>query len=322
MEDACLFSRSRGIRVVWGVYGNCTLNCGHCAVAMEDYRNPEIGKYGKVLEGMGLSGVDNIYISGGEPLLWKDVFGFVEKAGENGIFTTLGTNGTCLGGSAEKLREAGIGKVFISLDSHEEDVHDYLRGPGVFRKAMGGLGELKEWGIPARADCIIWKRNYRKLDEFVDFCERKGFEEIAFAWPVDIGKIGSDILPPRGEYFEIGSKLESLRKESGIKISYHRFGRFGKECGDCPGGEKIFYLDWRGRLSPCFWLSSLDPGRFSTEESVFEEDFSDLKKSGRIHRLLSDKAERRSEFGPGCPAMCIAHNGEFRSRDPCLSQVL
>jgi len=321
-DSACLFSETSSVRVVWGVYGKCSLNCRHCSVSKEDYSNPGIDKYGPVIKDMKTSGVDTIYMSGGEPLLWKHSLDFVKFVKENRIAAAMGTNGTELNkGVVEKLSDLGIDKIFLSLDSHKEDVHNYLRGENVFRKAVKGMELLDEHGVYTRVDSVLWRENYNNLDDFVEFCKDKGAEEMAFAWPVRLGNAirNPDILIPEEKYFEVGQNLKSLKEKHSneIKISYHRFEKFDSDCKGCSGGRRIFYLDWKGRLSPCFWISNID-SEFFTKENVFDKDFSRLKEDETIEKFIKTEEKRKEGFGPGCPAICKIYNNDIYSKDPLL----
>ena len=318
----CLFSESSGIRIVWGVYGKCSLNCKHCSVTKEDYKNPEIEKYEPTLKDMKSLGVDTIYISGGEPLLWKDIFDFIKLVKENDITATLGTNGTELNQrNVEKLSVIGIDKIFLSLDSHKEEVHNFLRGRDVFRRTLNGLKLLNEHKIYTRIDCVLWKENYKNIEEFVNFCKDNDAEEVAFAWPVRVGNatINPNILIPEEEYIEVGRNLKDLKEKysNEIKISYHRFENFDSDCKGCNGGRRIFYLDWKGRLSPCFWISNID-SRFFTKGSVFDKGFSRLRADETIESFIKMEEKRKEDFGPGCPAICKIYNKSFSSKDPLL----
>jgi len=322
-NPVCLFSESSGIRIVWGVYSKCSLNCKHCSVIKEDYKNPSIDKYEPVLKDMKSSRVDTIYISGGEPLLWKDIFDFVKLVKENGIIAALGTNGTELSQrNVEELLEIGIDKIFLSLDSHKEEVHNFLRGENVFRRAVNGLKLLNEYKIYTRIDSVLWKENYNNIEDFVNFCKNNGAKEVAFAWPMKVGnaKTNPNILIPETEYLEIGKKLKSLKEKysNEIKISYHRFESFDSECQGCQGGKKIFYIDWRGRLSPCFWISAID-SEFFTKDNIFRNKFSEMKESEVIKNFIQMETKRKDVFGSGCPAICKIYNGNFYSKDVLFS---
>ena len=100
-----------------------------------------------------------------------------------------------------------------------------------------------------------------------------------------------------------------------IKVSYHRFDFFDDSCKDCGGGEKILYINNEGRISPCFWISSIFP-EFLTERNIFEEEFLELKNDIAIRNFMKKEKKRYGVFGPGCPAMCTISNDMFHSKDP------
>lgn len=321
-EPPCLFSKSSGLRVVWGVTGECSLKCKHCAVEIKSKEGDfPLGRYERVLGDMKKCGVDDLYISGGEPLLWEGIFDFVKHAKDNNITTTLGTNAMNLSQATVKnLSQAGIDKVFVSLDHYQEQKHNFLRGGDIFDKATRGLELLADYGVPARIDTLIWKENYLHLREHLDFCKNLA-GEIVFAWPVRLGNAAknADILPPEERYLEIGKELGRLKEEysGSLKINYHRFGKFGNSCRDCNGGKEIFYLDKEGHISPCFWIYAVFP-EYSTKTSVFGSGFAETKNGKPIEDFTKEKVRRYSLHGPGCPALCSIYNGRFHSKDPLL----
>ncbi|NIO44768.1 MAG: hypothetical protein GTN36_04420 [Candidatus Aenigmarchaeota archaeon] len=169
---------------------------------------------------------------------------------------------------------------------------------------------------------MLWKRNYKNLEEFVKFCKSKNIEEIAFAWPIKIGNAAKnpDIFIPEEEYLETGRNLKLLKKKysNKINISYHRFEHFNSNCRDCNGGRKIFYINWRGQLSPCFWISAIKP-EFFTKKNVFENNFSILKNGRIVKKFIKMKEDRKKIFNLGCPAICKIYNKKFYSKDPLLT---
>ncbi|MEM5791167.1 MAG: radical SAM protein, partial [Candidatus Aenigmatarchaeota archaeon] len=257
---------------------------------------------------------------GGEPLLFEDIYELVKFGKKLGVNITLGTNGTLLNEEVvRKLRYSKIDKVFVSLDHWEKEKHEWLRGESVFEKTINGIELLKKYGIRVRIDSIIWKQNYDAIEKLVEFCEKLNVDEVMFAWPVKVGlaeKNYFQIFPPKEEYFSIGKKLKTIQKCSKVKVSYHRFKYFSKNCKDCPGGEKIFYINPEGRVSPCFWISCLLD--LFSEKTVFEEKFLRLINDKSLEYFRKEKRKRYKQFGPGCPAICIIENGNLYSKDPLL----
>jgi len=324
MNSPCLFSEKDKIRIVWGVRSKCNMKCKHCSANFREEMKEVMGKkddYRRVLADMGKSGVGEIYLSGGEPLLLDSIFDIIKFGKENNITITLGTNGAILDEEkVKRLRDAGVDKVFMSLDHYQEEKHDFLRNGKVFKKAVKGIEYLKKYGIYTRVDSVIWKDNYQDLDNFVNFCKNLGVNEITFAWTMKVGRAieNDSILPPKSEYFKVGEKLKELKKKYTMpKISYHRFERFDKKYCDCPGGKKIFYMSPAGKVSPCFWINTLLPD-FFTEKNIFEEKVSNLFRDKKIKKFIEMEQKRYKDFGPGCPATCLIENNKFHSKDPLL----
>jgi len=317
----CLSSTSKKIRVIWDITNKCNLKCKHCAVeSKKSSALQNLEKYFKALESMEEAGVDTVYLSGGEPLLFDYLYDLIDYGKRLGLEITIGTNGTLLNErSAKKLKDANIDRVFVSLDHWRKEKHDWLRGNGTFEKTINGIKLLKKYEVYTRIDSIVWKENYKELEKLVDFCKKLKADEIIFAWPVKVGSALKNydyIFPPEEEYLKIGEKLEALRKSKSIKVSYHRFRYFDESAKDCPGGRKIFYINGEGRISPCFWLSTMLD--LFTERNIFEEEFSSLLEDYNIQEFRKIEERRHEKFGPGCPAVCKIYNKTIYSKDPLL----
>ncbi len=324
----CLFTEIQGIRVTWEVNGVCNLKCAHCCVSAENkcIISPDLEKYKKNIDQLVEDRVKAIYISGGEPFLWDGIFEFIRYAKERGIgLISLATNATLLTKeTVEKLEKAGTDKILISLDHYIPDLHDKLRGiKGTFDAAIKGVENVKKYSnIFIRVGTVIWKENYQNLEEFVKFLIEKGVDEVIFSWLMKTGRAVNypEIFVDKEYYFFINEKLERLKKKHSreIKISFHRFQKLRKNSRDCPGGEKFYYINYRGQFGPCSWISKLFPEKYLTKDSLLEKPLSTLKNSSEFQSFIRDKEERYSKFGPGCPAVCTIENGNFFSRDPLL----
>ena len=83
--------------------------------------------------------------SGGEPLSRKDFFEVARHAVDRGLYVSVATNGTLLTKeNVQKLKQARVNYVDISIDGATAKTHDEFRGvPGAFDKAVTGLKELR-----------------------------------------------------------------------------------------------------------------------------------------------------------------------------------
>jgi cyclic pyranopterin phosphate synthase len=120
----------RDLRV--SVTDRCNFRCVYCMpkeVFGRDYpflpraellTFEEIARLGRTFAGLG---VEKIRITGGEPLVRRDVERLVEMlAAIDGLDLTLTTNGALLARKAQALRDAGLTRVTVSLDSLDDDV--------------------------------------------------------------------------------------------------------------------------------------------------------------------------------------------------------
>lgn len=139
----------------------CNLRCKHClndsGEIMANQLNNE--EFEKLINDLAKAGIQEIRFTGGEPLLYKDIYKLIKLATDNGICTSLGTNGTLATEEvAKKLKEAGLKKVVVSIDG-TRDMHDEIRGKGNYDKAIEGLKKLKDAGIDVRVNAVIMKSN-------------------------------------------------------------------------------------------------------------------------------------------------------------------
>lgn len=170
--------------VVWSTTRTCNLNCVHCYT---DSANKKYG--GELTTGEGLALIDSLaefripslLFSGGEPLMRKDLFTLIERATRRAIRPVLSTNGTLIDRDcAQRIRDAGIVYVGISLDGMEE-VNDRFRGrEGAFRDAMKGFENCRAAGQRVGLRLTLTRRNCEDLEGIFDFIEREGINRACF----------------------------------------------------------------------------------------------------------------------------------------------
>jgi MoaA/NifB/PqqE/SkfB family radical SAM enzyme len=115
-----------------------------------------------------------LYLTGGEPTLYRDFPGLLREAKKRGLLVHLQTNGTLLGRMADLLITAGVEMVTVSMDGPQE-VHDLIRGQaGAFGRTAEGIAalvaarkSLKEPAPILIINCTISKANLASLDQMV-----------------------------------------------------------------------------------------------------------------------------------------------------------
>ena len=149
----------------------CNLRCTHCLNSsgkkMKNQLNYDEIK--NMINDLANCGLQEVRLTGGEPLLFKEIYEIIKLCKENGLYVSIGTNGTLITKEvARKLKEAGLDKAVVSIDGNEE-IHDKIRGKNNFKLALNGLMNLKEVGIKVRINSVIMKSN---MEDIIDFAKK------------------------------------------------------------------------------------------------------------------------------------------------------
>ena len=144
-----LFIHPKPAFCIWEVTNACNLRCRHCFLSEPGKRL--VGELPKdralrLIDDFVEAGVKNLLLSGGEPLLRKDLLEIVERAARS-MSVSINTNGIYLPEMAQDLRNAGLSMVQVSLDGATPETHDLLRGKGSFKRTMRGLMKCRESGF-------------------------------------------------------------------------------------------------------------------------------------------------------------------------------
>ena len=123
-------------------------------------------------------GIKKVRITGGEPLLREGLENFVEMISsyKNDIDLALTTNGFLLEHAAGKLKDAGLRRINISLDSLKEDIAAKIAQKNVLKKVLKGIETAHKVGLKIKINCVPMKGiNDSELVDILNFCKEKGF---------------------------------------------------------------------------------------------------------------------------------------------------
>jgi radical SAM protein with 4Fe4S-binding SPASM domain len=170
--------------VVWDFTHKCNLRCKHC------YSNS--GEEGKeeltteqalaVVDQLADAHVTALAFSGGEPLTRKDFFQIAHHAADRGLYVSLASNGTLLTKeNVQKLKEAKVNYVDISIDGATAKTHDEFRGvAGAFEKAITGLKNCVDADICTCIATTVGKNNLSELPGIIDLAEQFEVERFTY----------------------------------------------------------------------------------------------------------------------------------------------
>jgi len=166
------------------VTDRCDLRCRYCMPAEGQRFAPrealltyeEIERLVRLLAGCG---VRSVRLTGGEPLVRRGLPGLVARlAPLPGIEeVTLTTNGRLLSRHARALKDAGLSRVNVSLDSLDPDTSRALSGVDCLADVLAGLEAAREAGLAAvKVNTVVVRgANEREVAAIVRFCRARGF---------------------------------------------------------------------------------------------------------------------------------------------------
>ncbi len=137
-------------------------------------------------------GVEKVRLTGGEPLVRRDIDTLVEQVGAlPGLRDfAMTTNGAGLGKHAERLRQAGLKRLNISLDSLDPERFRALTRTGDLARVIDGIRAAREAGFERiKLNAVILKgRNDDEVLDLVDFARREGLD-ISFIEEMPLGDV-------------------------------------------------------------------------------------------------------------------------------------
>ena len=161
----------------------CDNHCPHCYVERpRDFSEMDTGRWKEALDKLWDLGIPHVVFTGGEATLREDLVELVEYAEDLGLITGLLTNGRNLGkeGLMERLGEAGLDHVQVTLESHLEGIHDRMVGcPGAFRETVEGIKAAVISPVYVITNTTITSLNRDSVVQTVDFLQGLGLETIA-----------------------------------------------------------------------------------------------------------------------------------------------
>ena len=214
--------------VSWNLTYRCNLACEHCyldaggtplveADNFADRSELDTEECFRVIDEIAEFAPECLTIlTGGEPLLRRDILDIVRRASERELWVVVGTNGVSITENlARRLADAGARGLSLSLDALDADRHDRFRKVrGAWRNTVGGAEILHRTGLPFIVQTTVGSHNLGELDAIADFAyERLAAKvwNLYFLVPTGRGQFVSDITPE--QYDEVLASLYRIQKK-------------------------------------------------------------------------------------------------------------
>ncbi len=136
-------------------------------------------------------GTEKIRLTGGEPLVRKDILELVKEIGTYGLRDfAMTTNGSQLPTMAEPLRKAGLKRLNISLDSLDAEKFSRITRTGKLSRVLEGIDAAKDAGFEGiKLNTVVMKGgNDQEVPELIEFARKKKVD-ITFIEEMPLGEI-------------------------------------------------------------------------------------------------------------------------------------
>jgi len=266
---------------------SCNLKCRHCTAS-------RFKKKGRKLTPKDLLNISSqahelgfcqFCLSGGEPLIFKDLDDVILALQPDKFHLTMSTNGHFMTlEKARHLKQLGLDKVKISLDDFDEGKHNTNRNDkGAYRKAIEAMMNAKEAGLSVVIQTIVTHQNCQtgRLFQMAEFAREHGFTvDMLIARCTGEWEGKHEVLINEED-------AEILRNAHEIHPVLHRdtFHSYGMDKG-CGAVNACLHVTQYGDVLPCVYIH-IGIG------NIFEESLKDI-----VNRGMSIKHFR--DYNPKC----------------------
>ncbi len=231
----------------------CNFMCVHCSVkrfqGRRDGRKFTIADVKELSRQADELGLARFVITGGEPLIFKDLDELVEAINPKKFYINCDTNGWFLDEQrAKHLKEIGIDRIQLSIDNSNAGEHDaFRRMAESHKRAMLAVDESLEAGLDIFIQTVVTKQRLYSSEflEFVEYFNKRDIGVfVTYAKPVGAWEGNFDVLINMDD-------MDYFRElEKRYNLYTHITPAYGLHLG-CPAGKNIFSITQMGDILPC-----------------------------------------------------------------------
>lgn len=347
--------------VAWEITRACALRCVHCRAVAQPRRDPQeltTSEGFAVIDQVVALGRPILVITGGDPLMRRDVYDLIAYARQRGLRVALSPSATRLvtREALARAQQAGVEMVHVSLDGASAEVHDAFRGVnGSFARTMEILRDALELGLPVQIGTTVCRRNVHDLAAIATHVRAAGVKVWSVFFLVPTGRAqAADMLDaaeheqtlhwlaahaedapyhvrttaaPHYRRVVIQRQRAASASSSGEQPTWTLTGAgYAFREGQAPiqkgvnDGKGFCFIDHRGNVCPSGFLQ-LPAG------NVREHSLVELYRDAPLFRALRDTTRLRGKCGR-CPfrevcggsrARAYAVTGDYLAADPSCS---
>jgi len=240
----------------YNVTGRCNMRCVFCEWWKTDTPELPTKKALAAIDAVCSLGVPFFDLSGGEPLLRKDLNVLAKRAASHGCFVSMNTNGTLLNESRVPEVADAFDLVVVSIDGPKE-VHDKIRGvPGTYDKAVEAIHLLGAHGVKVGVNSVATPWNIDILPQFIE--ELRSHVDFVQVQPIHPYPPSAENTPSDKQVSRLMHYLLRLKRSDPSFLAvptdfikgFEAFFK-GKALKICHAGELYVGIDPEGKLLAC-----------------------------------------------------------------------
>jgi radical SAM protein with 4Fe4S-binding SPASM domain len=310
------------------ITNRCNLRCAHCAFdsGMIEMSELTLGELEKLLRETKELGGKRFDITGGEPLVRKDVEEIISLGKSLGYKIELVTNGTLLTrAKLQKFKELGLDSVAISLDGSTSEVYNRIRRKDeeTFRRVVENIEETKRNGLYTKINTTVFASNLDDILNVTELALKIGVDEhgLYYFTPVGRGSRSTESSVEPLVWLDFLRTKLSKYAGSDIRISLE-YPFVEKDKWDsllgCIANVEKSHLQVLpdGNVYPCAILASYNKSIANLHEKSIKEIWKDDK---LWEKYWEDVSQLFQEFGGSCVNFQGAFNlGDYSRSGYCF----
>ncbi|OED42254.1 pyrroloquinoline quinone biosynthesis protein PqqE [Chromatiales bacterium (ex Bugula neritina AB1)] len=313
----------------------CPLQCPYCSNPV-DFANTtgaelDTEHWIRILREARELGAAQLGLSGGEPIVRKDLEIIVREAHKLGFYTNLITSG--IGMSADRvagLKEAGLDHIQVSFQASSSELNNWIAGTDSFEHKLEMARAVKANGFPMVLCFVTHRENIDQVDDILELSTRleADYVELATTQYYGWAFINRDVLMPTREQLESAeaciTRFRDEKKNDAMKIFYVVPDYFETRPKPCMSGwGSLFMLVTPdGTTLPCHSARQLPGIEFPNAKDMSMSDIwkrSDAFQKFRGFDWMQEPcrscSEKEKDFG-GCRCQAFMLTGDAAATDP------
>jgi pyrroloquinoline quinone biosynthesis protein E len=315
----------------------CPLRCPYCSnptdIGASRYQQElSTEEWERVFAEASALGVLQLALTGGEPMARRDIVELAGSSTENALYSTLVTSALPFPRRrVERLKDAGLDHVQISLQDGEHAGNDAIAGTKSFARKIEAAGLARELGFPLTINTVLHRRNLDRVEAVIALAEELGARRLELAntqyhgWAL----LNRSALMPRREQLETAERAVARARErlgAKMEILWVLPDYYEELPKPCMGGwaHDAILVQPNGDVLPCQAAGSI-PGlalenvrERPLAEIWFESDmFERFRGTGWMQEPCRSCPLGRQEqdFG-GCRCQALVLTGDAAATDP------